>query len=196
MNIIRLNFIPAEVRREKNRWCSVGIAGIPPERIVGIFFAAAAFLVLFHIVLLVVMAVKYTENRILEARWSAASPEKQSVDLLSNETRELKSALDAFRPVLLQGNIHWPWLLADIAASMPKGIWLTSMTYADGQLVIMGSSVSKTRNEMVSPGMLVSALKQKDSVRQFLLAIDVDSIQRREATALSIVDFTLKARQK
>jgi Tfp pilus assembly protein PilN len=196
MNIIRLNFIPAEMRREKNRWFSAGIAGIPPERIVGILLAAAVLLILFHIVLLAVMAVKYTENRILEARWSASSPEKQSVDLLSNETRELRSALDAFKPVLSQGNIHWPRLLADISASMPKGIWLTSMTYADGQLVIMGSSVSKTRNEMVSPGMLVSALKQKDSVQRFLAAIDVDSIQRREATALSIVDFTLKARQK
>lgn len=196
MNIIRLNFIPAEMCREKNRWWASGIAGIPLERIVGIFLAAAAFIILFHIVLLVVMAVKYTENRILEARWSASSPEKQAVDLLSNEARDLRATLDAFKPVLSQGNIHWPRLLADISASMPKGIWLTSMTYADGQLVILGSSVSKTRNEMVSPGMLVSALKQKDAVRQFLSTIDVDSIQRREAAALSIVDFTLKARQK
>lgn len=196
MNIIRLNFIPLQVRGERNCWRENGVSGIPFERIIGIFFAAAAFLLFFHIFLLLLMAVKYAEHRILETRWSVSSPEKQSLDSLSGETRELKAAMDAFTPVLSEGNIHWPRLLSDISASMPKGIWLNSMTYAGGELIISGSSVSKTRNEMVSPGTLVSALKQKDSFRQFFIAVDVDSIQRRETAALSIVDFTLKARQK
>jgi hypothetical protein len=62
--------------------------------------------------------------------------------------------------------------------------------------MIKGSAVSKANDEVILAGNFVSALKEQPVVKEQFTGLQVESIERRENAAFSIVDFLLKAKLK
>jgi Tfp pilus assembly protein PilN len=193
--MIKLNFIPEYERRDKSGLLSAGWA-IPLEVIIGILVAAVGLIVLIHISLGCLAGFKVAQQQILQVKWNAMAADKKAVDDIFNESKALQTKFSTLQPITSQVNFQWAHLLNDISDSVPKGIWLREISFNRGILNISGSSVSKIKNEMISAGNFVSALKEKPTMRESFTGIDIDSIQRREDTALSIADFSLKAKQK
>jgi Tfp pilus assembly protein PilN len=104
--------------------------------------------------------------------------------------------MNSLRPITVIPQFHWARLLNDISDSVPKGVWLREIIFEKGSMSIYGSSVSKMKTEMVETGNFVASLKEKFSIQESFAGVDVDSIQRRENTAVSIADFNLKAKGK
>ncbi len=195
MNMIKLNFIPEYDRKVKSSLLSDGW-GIPPEIMVGTLVAAIGLILLVHVSLGGVAAFKIGQCHLLQVKWNAMAGDKKVVDDIFNESKTLQAKFMTLKPITSQANFLWARLLNDISDSVPKGIWLREISFNRGLLNISGSSVSKIKDEMISAGNFVSALKEKRTMRESFTGIDIDSIQRREGTALSIADFSLKAKQK
>ncbi len=172
-----------------------GIGPVPLEAVLGIFAAAAAGLLAVHLVMMAFTAGKLVQQGMLSVRWNSLASEKKVLDDISSETKSLQTKMNALRPITSVQIVSWGRLLNDISDSVPKGVWLRQIRFEGTSLTIDGSAISKMRDEMIITNNFVAALKDRASVRAGFTGIDVDSISRRGKTALSIADFSLKARK-
>lgn len=194
--MIKLNFIPEQQRQQGAGIVGEDFGGVPGEVIVGIFAAVAALLIFMHIALAGVMVYRLTAHKILETRWNSMATDKKFCDSIADELKIIQTRMNSLRPITSVPDLHWARLLNEISDSVPKGVWLRELLFEKGSLFIYGSSVSKMQTEMVDTGNFVAALKEKPGIKSSFAGVDVDSIQRRENTAVSIADFTLKAKRK
>ncbi|MBF0619906.1 MAG: PilN domain-containing protein, partial [Candidatus Omnitrophica bacterium] len=135
-------------------------------------------------------------HKVLEAQWTSMAQIKTAYDRITAETSLLQRKMNAVKSISNARGAGWARVLNDLADAVPKGVWIRKIAYEKGLLTISGSAVSKTRNEMIIANNFVATLKEKSSIRDYFFGLDVDSIQRREGSALSIADFTLKAKQR
>ena len=196
MNMIKVNFVPEGLRKEKGGLFDQGLGDMPKEVFVGIVVAAIAFLLAVHLLLGLAAVFKIAHQQVLQAKWKSMSTDKAVLDGLMSETRALQARMNTLKPFTSEGNMLWAGLLKDIAGSFRKGAWLRQLDYRKGLLVITGSAVSKTKGEMIVAYSIVSALKVRPSFKEYFSTLDIDSIQRRDNPALSVADFALKARRK
>jgi|GEM_PF-334563 len=196
MNMIRINFIPQQLRRRTGNFWAEGFGSLPREVILGAFVGAAMILAVVHVLLAGVALAKVAQHTLLEVRWGALSPKKKVLDDVINQTKEVQTKISALKVIAIDQGVVWAKLLNEVSDSVPNGAWLRDVLYIKGVLTIEGSAVSKVRNEMIIVNNFVAALKEKPLFKSGFVGIDVDSIEGRKDTALSIADFVLKARLK
>ncbi len=194
--MIKLNFIPEQQRCQGGGLIAEDIGGVRTEIIVGGIAALLGFLVVVHLLLAAGAVYRMASYKILEARWNAMSGDQKAYNEVSNEIKSIQGKMAVVRPITSAQSLHWARFLNELSDSVPKGVWLRELVFEKKDLTIHGSSVSKMRNEMVEAGNFVAALKEKQSIRDSFTGVDVDSIQRRESVAVSIADFSLKAKRK
>jgi Tfp pilus assembly protein PilN len=194
--MIKLNFIPEQQRQQSTGIVGEDFGGLPGEVLVGIFVALAAALLFVHAALGGITVYKLTAHKLLEVRWNSMAADKKACDAVADELKVLQTRLNSLRPIISTEQSQWARLLNELSDSVPKGVWLRELLFEKGSMSIYGSSVSKMQTEMVETGNFVAALKEKPSIKDSFMGVDVDSIQRRENTSVSIADFTLKAKRK
>jgi len=194
--MIKLNFIPEQQRNQRAGIVGEDFGGVPGEVIAGVFVALVAFFILAHTALAAVSVYKLTAHKLLEARWNSMAADKKTCDVDADELKKLQAKTSSLRPITSVARVHWARFLNEISDSVPKGVWLREVLFERGSVAIYGSSVSKMKTEMVETGNFVAALKEKSSIKEGFTGVDIDSIQRRENTSVSIADFTLKAKLK
>jgi hypothetical protein len=194
--MIKLNFIPEQQRKQRAGIVGEDFGGVPGEVIAGIFVALVAFFILAHTALAAVSVYKLASHKLLEARWNSMAADKKICDEVADELKKLQAKTNSLRPITSVAQIHWARFLNEVSDSVPKGVWLREVLFERGSVAIYGSSVSKMKTEMVETGNFVAALKEKSSIKESFTGVDIDSIQRRENTSVSIADFTLKAKLK
>jgi hypothetical protein len=194
--MIKLNFIPEAQRKQSMKIAGEDFGGVPGEIVVGGLAAIAAALLLIHGILGGVALYKLASYKVFEVRWNAMAGDKKVFDDLSNELKGLQTKMNALRPITSAQELLWSELLNDISDSVPKGVWLREVLLDNGMLTIYGSVVSKMKNEMVEAGNFVAALKERPTISKYFTGVDVDSIQRRENSAVSVADFSLKIRRR
>ncbi|NTV29388.1 MAG: PilN domain-containing protein [Candidatus Omnitrophica bacterium] len=196
MNMIQFNFIPEQLRKERGGFLSHGFGGVASEIFIGILLLVFGILFALHVSLVGVLLFKVGGYQMLQLKWNAMEVDKKLFDQISSESKAIQVRLNSLKPITSQAGFRWARVFNEVSDSVPKGIWLRQMEFSKGLLTISGSSVSKMANEMVSVGNFVAALKGKSSIKDAFTGVDVDSIQRREGTSLSIADFKLKAKRK
>ena len=194
--MIKLNFIPEQQRPQRGGIVGELFGGVPGEIIVGVLAALVAFFILMHTALAGTAVFKLASHKILEVRWDSMAADKKVCDQVADDLKAIQARTNSLRPIASVARLHWARLLNEISDSVPKGVWLREILFENGSMAIYGSSVSKMKTEMVETGNFVAALKEKSSIKDSFISVDVDSIQRRENTAVSIADFTLKAKRK
>jgi Tfp pilus assembly protein PilN len=196
MNMIKTNFIPENLRKERTDIFQDGFAQVPQEVSAGIVIAGIGFLFLFHVLLGLVAVFKVAHHQVLLVHWNSLATDKKALDVITQETQALQKKMFSLKPISSARGIEWGKLMNEISDSLPKGVWLREIRYDKDQVMIRGSAVSKTNDEVILAGNFVSALKEKPVVKEQFTGLQVDSIERRENAALSIVDFLLKAKLK
>ena len=194
--MIKTNFIPENFRKERSDIFQNGFAQVSQEVSAGIIIAGIGFLILIHVLLGLVAVFKVAHHQVLLVRWNSLSTDKKALDIITQETQALQKKMFSLKPITSSQGIVWGELMNEISDSLPKGVWLREMRYDKDQLMIKGSAVSKTNNEVIITGNFVSALKEQPVVKEQFTGLQVESIERRENAALSIVDFLLKAKLK
>ena len=194
--MIKLNFLPEGSRKAQGGVLDDGIGPLRREVILGAVVAAAALMALVHLALLGLAGVKIAKHTMHQVQWSAMSADKKFLDDIITETRGVQVKMAGLKAVTSGQGLSWGRLLNEISDSVPKGLWVRQLRFEGGTLTIDGSSVSKARNEMIIVNNFVAALKERSALKAGFNGVDVDSIERRENSSVSIADFSLKARRK
>jgi len=196
MNMIKTNFIPENLRKDRGDIFQDGFAQVPQEVSAGIIIAGIGVLFLIHVLLGLVAVFKVAHHQVLLVHWNSLATDKKALDTVTQETQALQKKMFSLKPITAARGIMWGELLNEISDSLPKGVWLRELHYDKDQLTIKGSAVSKMNDEVILAGNFVSALKEQPVMKEQFTGLQVESISRRENAALSIVDFLLKAKQK
>jgi Tfp pilus assembly protein PilN len=196
MNMIKANFIPENLRKERSDLLREGFTQVPKEIVAGIIIAGIGFLILVHALLGVFALFKFAHYQVLMVHWNSLSSEKKELDAITQETQALQKKMFSLKPITSAQGVLWGKLLNEVSDSLPKGVWLREIRYDNDQLSIRGSTVSKANDEIILAGNFVTALKEKSMVKEQFTGLQLESIDRRENAALPIVDFLLKAKLK
>ena len=194
--MIRLNFIPEQQRPQRSGIVGEYFGGVPGEVLAAALLALVGAFILMHAALAGIAVYKLASHKILEVRWNSMAEDKKVCDGIADELKAIQARLNSLRPIISVPQLHWARLLNELSDSVPKGVWLREILFERGAMAIYGSSVSKMQTEMVETGNFVAALKEKPTIKEGFTGVDIDSIQRRENAAVSIADFTLKAKRK
>ena len=194
--MIKINLIPQEQRRSRGGFWDEGFGPLPREVLLGVVVAAAGLLLVVHVALALVAFGKVTRQVMLAARWHAMDGDKKTLDMLTDEAKDIQGKMSALKVITASQGMSWGHLLNDLSDSVPKGVWLRRLRFENGGLTIEGSAFSKAQNEMINANNFVAALKTKPSFKEYFTGIDVDSIRRRENTPIAIADFSLKAKKE
>lgn len=196
MTMIKVNFIPQEARKNRGNIWQDGFGPLPREVILGILVAVAGVLVSLHLLLAGLALARAAEHTMLQIHWGSMGAQKKVLDDITNETKVLQTKMNALRAITSAQGVIWARLMNEVSDSVLKGVWIREIRFEKGLLVINGSAVSKVKNEMIIVNNFVAILKEQPELKKSFTGIDVDSIERRENTALSIADFSLKAKRK
>lgn len=193
--MININLVPENLRkRRKTPLFSVNALNLPKEAIVGMLGGLLVLLFAIHFLLQMVIFTRFIQHARAKKQWERILPEKQKVDVVINELRSLQNKLSSIDKITNEKKILWAQKLNALSDVVPRGIWFNKLTLDDRLLIIDGSAVSKTRDEMVSVGNFTSSLKADTNFMAGLNNLELGSIQRRQLKALDLVDFVITAK--
>lgn len=194
--MIKANFIPENLRKERSDLLQDGFVQVPKEIAAGILLAGIGFLILVHALFGLVALIKVGQYQVMLARWNAMSSEKKELDTITQETQVLQKKMFSLKPITSARGIVLGKMMNEISDSIPRGVWLREIRYDGALLSIKGSAVSKVNNEVIIAGDFVTALKEKPAITEHFMGLQLESIERRENSVAAIVDFLLKAKMK
>lgn len=189
--MIEINLAPDNIRKKRKKTFFPKALSIPREAIIGLVGGLIVLLVLVHILLQVMIFVKYAQHLREKKRWESILPEKEKVDVVLTELRTLRNKLNAIRQVTTEERISWAHKLNNISDSVPRGLWLNKISLGEKILLIDGSVVSRNKDEIVSVGNFVTNLKKHKSFMKGLENIEVGSIQKRNIKTVEVADFLI-----
>ncbi len=191
--MIDINLIPAALRKNGKENVSLAI-NIPHEILLGVGSGLVLLLVTAHLILGAVWLVGMGRLVSDRANWQKLSPDKTALDAINNESKDLKNKINVISDMTTRKSVLWAPKFNAISDALPRGLWIRKMTLNKTSLVVEGSVVSKTRNEINNVGLFLSALKQNDDFMKDFSSLEVNSIQRGKTNAIEVTDFTVMAK--
>ncbi len=191
--MIDINLIPAALRKNGKENVSLDV-NIPHEILLGVGSGLVLLLVTVHLILGAVWLVGMGRLASDRANWQKLSPDKTALDAINNESKDLKNKINVISDMTTRKSVLWAPKFNAISDALPRGLWIRKMTLNKTSLVVEGSVVSKTRNEINNVGLFLSALKQNDDFMKDFSSLEVNSIQRGKTNAIEVTDFTVMAK--
>lgn len=193
--MIEINLLPSQYKKKKK----AGLFGnnrIPPEIVIGSAGGLLILLVFFHIGLLFINVKKLAQQKILDKKWEELKPEKQAVDQVLTQLRELQNNIKTLNQVTKKDGLKWAEKYNIISDSLPKGVWLKKLSLNDNVLFIEGSAISKMQKEMQSVHQFDANLKANKNFLEYFKDFEPGSMQRRKIQNLDIADFLITIKLK
>ncbi len=195
--MIDINLVPVSLRKKSSSGALSGVNfGIPQEILLGVGGGIVAFMVLVHVLLFVALAVNGIIFGVHKMEWQRMLPEKNTIDALGTQLKDLKGKMNSITQVTSPKAMGWSRKLNTISDAVPRGLWLRKVVVDSTALVIEGSVVSKTQNEIVIVGNFVSDLKKDEAFMADLAGLEVNSIVRVKRGATDVANFTITAKLK
>lgn len=185
--MITINLLPKNLKRVERKKV------VFPYK--ALLMAIVAGLVLVHLLLLSVAALKKIQIASLKSNWSKMAPETKDSASVHKEINSLENKVKTIKEVVSR-KASLTELLSSLNAAVPKGLWLDRFTFADQGLVIQGSVVSLTQNEMTIIGKFLQDLRGAKTVSSVFPKIELSSVQRRTIRTFDVVDFVLTGEMK
>jgi len=190
--MIEINLIPDSLRKKrKSSLLPFTALSVPREAIIGLVGGLIVLLVLVHVLLQVLIFVKFAQHAHQKSQWDSILPEKKKLDVMLNDLRSLDGKLKAIEQITTGERLSWAIKLNDISDSLPKGIWLNKITLGEKVLLIDGSVVSREKGEIVSVGNFVTNLKRQKGFVQGLQNVEMGTIQKRKIKSVEVADFLI-----
>jgi hypothetical protein len=179
--MITINLLPKNLRKIERK------VVLPYKT--ALVWVIACFLFL-HAVLLLIAGVKQVQVLTLKLSWGMVEP--QSKDSLStkSEIKKLETDIKSMTAVLSR-KVSATELFSGLNAAVPKGLWLERFSFSDEGLVVQGSVISLTQNEMTTIGKFLQDLKSNKTFQSLFSKIELNSVQRRTIKTYDVVDFVV-----
>ena len=135
--------------------------------------------------------------RELKKQWQAISPQKEKVDGVISEMRQLQTELKTIQPIALESQVFWSQKLNILSDQLPHGVWLKKIILnKDHVFMVYGSTIVKENAELINVHRFTSNLKKDPHFLEHLSSFDLGSIQRRTVGHSDIADFLLTTKVK
>jgi Tfp pilus assembly protein PilN len=192
--MIEINLLPPQLKKKRKAVALVAnTIVLPRETVIALVGGLVFFLIFIHAVLQFVIAIKFVQIKRYESQTAKLSQDKASVDRVLQQLRSLQAKVKSIEGVAEQRKVLWAKKLNAISDAMPHGVWLTRLTFQDGLLIIQGSSVSKSKNEMSSVHTFTANLKNQPGFTENLGIVELGLIKSRKINTTQIADFTITA---
>lgn len=179
--MITINLLPKNLRRGERKI-------VIPYRTT--IFGIVAFFILLHFSLLALAAVKEIQILSLNGTWQQVEPQSKDTSSVKGEIKKLESGIKTMETVLFR-DLSMTELLSGLNAAVPKGLWLERFSFSNEGLVIQGSVVSLTQNEMTIIGKFLQDIKNNKTFSTHFSKIELNSVQRRTIKTYDVVDFVV-----
>ncbi|MFH0877207.1 MAG: PilN domain-containing protein [Candidatus Omnitrophota bacterium] len=184
--LISINLLPKSQRKTEHKV-------VLPYKTV--FLGTVLFLLFVHVCLLLVAGYKQVQILGLQSRWSHMSSGSKDSVAMRKEIKDLEANTNSLNGLLYR-RASVTELLSGLNAAVPKGLWLERFTYGDDGLLIQGSVVSLTQNEMTIIGKFLQDLKNNKLFISLFSKIELSSVSRRTIKTYDVVDFVFSGEFK
>jgi Tfp pilus assembly protein PilN len=185
--MITINLLPKTERRAERRSVTV------PYKVY--LVAAGAVLVVLHVGLLGIFLLEEVHLVGLRGHWNKVAPQSKDFVSIKNDIKALETESANLKSVLTR-SANVTELLSTLTAAVPKGLWLERFSMTPQGLVIQGSVVSLSQNEMTTIGKFLQDIKTNKTFGALWPKIELNSVQRRTIKAYDVVDFVLSGEVK
>ncbi len=179
--IIAINLLPKSQRKTDRKV-------VVPYKIY--LAGAAAILILVHVGLAALFVTKKVQVMHLRGVWGRMAPQSKDLKGLREEMMKLQTDIATLTPMVSRPTSVTE-MLSTLTNAVPKGLWLDRFSMTPKSLVIQGSVVSMTQNEMTTIGKFLQELKTSKTFESLCTKIDLSSVQRRTIKTYDVVDFVL-----
>ncbi len=195
--MIDINLMPPSARKKTvSSVLSAFYLGIPQEIFIGVGAGFISLLLLVHLVLLGAWMIKGVVVSSYRAQWQAVLPDKNRIDVLGNEIKDLKKKIDGLTALTSTKATGWSRKLNIISDSLVSGLWLRRVNIDMKILTIEGTVISKNQSEIAAVGAFVDNLKKDLFFMQDVLSLEVGSIQRAKQGSTDVANFIVTAKLK
>jgi hypothetical protein len=151
---------------------------------------AGLLLFLLHISLFSFAVVKKIQWFVLKKGFSQTTPQSREATVARKEIEHLESQVEVFKKIFLR-KVSMTEFLSALTVAVPKGLWLERFSFSDDGLVIQGSVISLSQNEMTIIGKFLQDFKSNAILSALFSKIDLKSVQRRTIKTYDVVDYVL-----
>ncbi len=195
MAMIRINLVPASLqKRKKSRIFDQIFKDLPLEIIVGVLGGFLAILIVLHLLLQMVVFVRWASYNRYKDRWESMAPQKEKIDRIMSELQGLRKKISEIENITVDRRISWAEKLNIISDEIPSGAWIERISVRGNAFSVEGNTVSRRHDEMISVSIFNSNLKAQERFMVGLDTIDVGSIQRRTIHSVGAANFIISAK--
>lgn len=184
--MININLLPKNLRRTERKIV------LPYKAYV--LMVAAVFLLL-HLLLLSAAGIKKVHVMSLRHNWERLAPQSKEFLARRNEIQAAEAEIASLE-TFLGRPFSLTEMLSVLAAAVPKGLWLDRLSLSPQNIVIQGSVVSLTQNEMTIIGKFLQEIRIHKTFASAFEKIELNSVQRRTVKSYDVVDFVLVGERK
>ena len=179
--MLNINLLPQNLRKSEHK------VVLPYKIYIFVIFIVLLFL---HLCLFSIAVVKKFKILSLKGNWGKVEPQSKDSVAIKSEIKDLEAKVNSVKGALTH-KVSMTELLSALGVSVPKGMWLERFTYSNDGLMIQGSVVSLTQNEMTIIGKFLQELKSNKTFSWIFSKIELNSVQRRTIRTYDVDDFVV-----
>lgn len=153
-------------------------------------FIVLVVLIFLHLCLFSLAVVKKVQILSLRGSWGKVEPQSRDSVSIKAEIKDLEAKANSMKAILAR-KANMTELLLSLGLAVPNGLWLERFTYSGDGLMIQGSVVSLTQNEMSIIGKFLQDLKNNKTFAALFAKVELNSVQRRTIKTYDAVDFVV-----
>ena len=184
--MITINLLPKNLRKSERK------INLPYKSYI---ILLALCLIFLHTCLFAFGAVKKIHWIILKEGSAQVTPQTREAAAARKEIKDLEANREAFKKILLR-KVSMTELFSALNAAVPKGLWLERFTFSDDGLMIQGSVISLSQNEMTIIGKVLQDIKSNAIFAGLFPKIELKNVQRRTIKTYDVVDYVLVGESK
>jgi Tfp pilus assembly protein PilN len=182
MTMIAINLLPKSQRKAERR------ISVPQNRL--IYLVVGAVLILLHAGLLFLTGLKKVQLISLNVHWNQMAPQSKQVVALRQEMKVIEAEIGSLKGMATRP-ASVTEILSTLVNAVPKGLWLDRFSLTNDGLVIQGSVISQSQNEMTIIGKFLQELRTNATFATLFEKIELNSVQRRTIKSYDVVDFVV-----
>ena len=197
--MIELNLLPKELRKKKRP--SIDLSEIP---VIPVAAGVVGFLVVFHFLLILVVAVKGGTLRSLQSTWKDMQPQKKITEQIASETGILEKRIAAVRRIA-KPELSWTQLLSGINQAMIPGIWLSDLEVkfkgqsynlkqennTPTEILLTGYSLGKSETATSNVAKFINSLKRNKEFSDYFSDIELENMKSKDFKSQEAMVFKL-----
>lgn len=185
--MIEINLLPEELKADLKKHMPSPLL----KQAIAIVFLALGILVLLHLGLMVILAVKSLQLNALNTQWQALQPKLKLVQEFKGEGTVSSRSANSIQQ-LVSKRLTWSKKLNRLSLNLPSGIWFNEIsTNPKKEFVIKGSVVSLKREEMFLINQFIDNLKKDGDFFKDFSKLEMSSAQSKEIGGYEVNDFVI-----